>query len=46
MWWTISSMVTKIVLVAEDDHAEAVADKNHGNAQLVEQLGGRVVVER
>ena len=31
-------------LVAEDDHAEAVADKDHRNAQLVEQLGGRVVV--
>ena len=45
VWWTMSSMVTKIGgLVAEDDHAEAVADKDHGNAQLVEQLGGRVVV--
>ena len=31
-------------LVAEDDHTKAIADKDHRNAQLVEQLGGRVVV--
>ncbi len=45
VWWTISAIVTRTVgLVAEHDLAERIADEQHRDAGLVEELRGRVVV--
>ena len=45
VWWSISSIVTRtVVLVAEHDLAERVADEDQRDAGLVEERGGRVVV--
>ena len=45
VWWSMSAIVTRtVVLVAEDDPADRVADEQQRDAGLVEELRGREVV--